>query len=277
MRATAIQYTSHRISVSDTPPPIPSQYTPGFIPKCATCDYDLSNLPDGRCPECGGWFSAAVLHSLWIEKSRPGRLAGGAEFLVAIPTGLSLVVWWITLVQTNAGAPSWIVGAVAAVFSMWWTWICREQLLVSKPDHLLVTLLIAVPMCMIGVRCLFWLGLLGPAPWIVGTLLAWSLCRNRHRLVPGLLIGSILIAPGVVGLFFGGLGMLRHEHWSEVDKLLPGDPYRPIPVSNQLECLLGAVFMIMGAAVLCLGAVVGRKKEISSVQPPSATHRTDSQ
>ena len=103
------------------------------------------------------------------------------------------------------------------------------------------------------------------------------MCRERHRLAPGLLIGSVLVAPEVVGLFFGGLGLLRHEHWSEVDKLLPGDAYRPFPVSNQLECLLGATFMITGAAVLYLGAVVGRMKVISSVQPPSGTLRTDSQ
>lgn len=32
-----------------------------FIPKCLSCAYDLSGLPDGRCPECGAAFTRQEL------------------------------------------------------------------------------------------------------------------------------------------------------------------------------------------------------------------------
>jgi hypothetical protein len=41
--------------------------------ECPTCKYDLTGLPDGACPECGGWFSHQELAQLDQAKQRSSR------------------------------------------------------------------------------------------------------------------------------------------------------------------------------------------------------------
>lgn len=48
--------------------PVAMATSPGFTPVCSLCQYDLSGLADGRCPECGSEFTQK---QLWLLSITP--------------------------------------------------------------------------------------------------------------------------------------------------------------------------------------------------------------
>ena len=60
---------------------------------CLRCEYELSDVPDGRCPECGQWFTREVPASFqktWLERGRQEFLI--ACVLVPLPALLPIVI-----------------------------------------------------------------------------------------------------------------------------------------------------------------------------------------
>lgn len=71
-----------------------------FKPLCLDCRYDLSGLPDGKCPECGVKFTHEQLQRVHAARELANR--DRYKFLLSVPLGL--LAWLSPLAAVFVGA-----------------------------------------------------------------------------------------------------------------------------------------------------------------------------
>ncbi len=60
--------------------------------RCPACDYPLTDLPDGRCPECGAPYTHAALRACWRSRSRiPAGVTWGLTLVALLTLGASVL------------------------------------------------------------------------------------------------------------------------------------------------------------------------------------------
>ncbi len=116
---------------------------------CPTCDYILTGLSSGRCPECGESFTLDEARCRAIDKSpavrrlirgsQAGRWGGilGAAFLVGAVLALNLRVGgappWVHLRPSAGGGTMSVLAAVILLFAL-----MAKSLFDSEWSHLLL-------------------------------------------------------------------------------------------------------------------------------------------
>lgn len=91
--------------------------------RCPACDYDVSSLPSGRCPECGGAFLAPDAETLLrIQRAREAFLerwrwwaAPGWAFTIAVGAGFLMFMAGEGIAATATGG-AWL--AILALLSV---------------------------------------------------------------------------------------------------------------------------------------------------------------
>lgn len=71
--------------------------SPMFVPECPECRYDLTGLPDSKCPECGIPFSHATLRALWHQKHHPSTWPWAAADVLCIFSLVALLLAGLAL------------------------------------------------------------------------------------------------------------------------------------------------------------------------------------
>lgn len=114
-------------------PPIARDIWSTSLPPCPTCRYDLSGLPDGRCPECGTPFTAAQL--LAAPTRREFLSDKGADLLIIVAVALPL-----TCVSTTLDEAVSLTVATWALALVWY--LLRERAIRAGRTGLLLWLLL---------------------------------------------------------------------------------------------------------------------------------------
>ena len=224
-----------------------------FTPRCLSCQYDLSGLADGRCPECGTAFThadllgraahkeadlktvaqgltsamlvIAYLGALAILLSETNRVAAvhGGLVLIWVIAGAWVAAWYPILRER----PQYLVTVVLpTVASMWELWTQFPQ----DPYRIaLVTSVLGLTMLAAAARF---------APRIVLVALAMTLaCLLAAR-------GELLREAGVAAWTEGNF-------WTAYADIRPGQVYRQYPLTPDEAVKLGSWVAWSGVVLLC--------------------------
>lgn len=186
-----------------------------FVPKCLDCRYELSGLPDGRCPECGLAFTYAALKRLWQAKQAKKRALPvkvlNFVLLVAMFGPMCLVSFEEFWVLT--AALTWYTLLLACwlyINRNWWivrSWVLLFFLVVLF--HLLF-LIAATP---IGLYA-------GVAIAAIAVIICW-LALRWSPLVSSIMLLVLLVLPtggsGLLMLVMSNDDLATGRHWSSFD------------------------------------------------------------
>lgn len=84
---------------------------------CPTCGYNLTGLPENRCPECGTRFDPRILRS--EQQARATAALGTPEIMVRllVPPSFFLLMTWLT-VQLNVYIIPYILIMPCVIFGV---------------------------------------------------------------------------------------------------------------------------------------------------------------
>lgn len=233
-----------------TPPPTHPGIPADFKPLCPDCRYDLTGLGDGRCPECGGWFTHARVRQLYLaqqaakaERGKKALVTAGVIALVSIPLLCALN----SPVGIAGALAFWTLGAAA------WFWFNRTTWIA----HAYVLLVLVVPLVLMMLS-------LAATPygrWICLVLAAvvFAVCFLAMRWSP-LVSGVLVFLFGIIPIVMLALFMYAHasvrvaggHYWSDFDQPTPTG-WRALPAG---ETVLVAKLMAGFGAALCMVMLV---------------------
>lgn len=230
-----------------------SAVLPEFKPRCLQCRYDLIDLPDGACPECGTGFSHEALRTEFNDLQN--RSGGGTTELW--PFALILVVLIFACVgdvvlrsQPVAGV-IWAVSAgvlFARRSSLFQSriatllWIAFAAGLVTasmRPTPAIYRSLVSEPISLRGMFCLS------------AALCAFALVLKKWRWMLWAW-ASLLIGMGMAICLCALPGILRNEHWGHWSDPRVGDFLYRGPMSNFSAMKSGGVAAVTGLIALLL-------------------------
>jgi len=237
-----------------------------FVPICPDCHYQLSGLPDGRCPECGLLFEHESLlrrhRALEASKAerrhrRKGQISRWALVCGAIGCFIGV---------TNGWLPLYSAWTFLIVFAGWvgallywtlradklWYLAAHRVLLFAPPLVIMMAITRAAPHRVWSV------------PILIGALLIVCYVALRESpLVSLTLLMLFLVLPmGVMGL-----GVLAHAAevqqvgagWTELDKPTP-DGWKPMLAVEAEQVgkgmIIGATLLVVVAALFARRALV---------------------
>lgn len=229
-----------------------------FHPRCLDCGYEVSGIPDGRCPECGHRFTHDGLlrefrrqNLLKLErqqkrlKSLRDTMTASVLFGAAMlfPYGERIPV--LQPVTFAAAMGLWVVALAAWLFLIDRTWASRSHRLLVFVIPLLVYFYL---FCAVPYR-----------NWSLSILLACAITVVIVGLRGSPLIGGAFVLVAVcvplllVGLFFGSVGFagwLQGHGWTNLDRPT-AEGWKPLLATDAMR--IGWWFLGASAG---LGAVV---------------------
>lgn len=204
----------------------------GFQPRCLDCGYDLEGLEDGRCPECGGRFTRAMLVRMYFarQEARDSRIAGLQGLSGWVVAYLAPLVGFFVTRPLHVGLPRLIAhdwtlrfGAVVAVGvhavgAMLWFWTNRDRwiakafyVLAFIPPLIFTALFVLeTPYGVVGCVCLALY-----AAVYAHLALKWSPLVSAVLLL--LCIAAPVLAWGLKMLADGQHQIAAGHHWSNSD------------------------------------------------------------
>lgn len=221
----------------------------GFSPACPTCKYDLSGIPEGKCPECGGAFTLAGLMAL---HNRPRF-----KWPLAVLAGLWSIGWLVACVYIESSLRDEQPPAIA----LFWIGICllwvfrREMTGASAIAFPAVALAAAL-----ASGALAGTSMQTPTSGserlrtyllaaCIALILAW-LATPPRRLGPLLsALGACPFGVGCIMALQSGFGLARNEHWSVWADVRPWQPFIQYPLSNPEAFIVGISLALMGLAL----------------------------
>lgn len=223
------------------------EYLAAFVPRCLDCQYELTGLADGQCPECGLVFRVYELERRWISRQR----LRDERFVMQMGARFAAPAWLGVLVLL--GPFSLHIWAFAALFVSWvWavvlfgrTW---RAWLLTKSHQWLWTL---APLASMAVGAS---ASRHPAA-ALGFICVGALAVSWMALKDSPLWTSVLLAPFGPGfLFIVGTAMvvnaliLRSEgaYWSNFD--WPAYP-RPAALPVHRSLLIGCLALAASGAM----------------------------
>ncbi len=228
--------------------PVEADVPPSFVPRCPDCTYDLSNLPDGRCPECGLFFTHARLVRAWIAKQRKAdeRLTQWKStglIMLGIAAGVTLLIFAMSATYLGFG----ICLAAIVVALVVFCFVRGDALLTSSHE----LLLFVVPLVI-----LFFSIASNPDPYpgmAIAAACAAAICFFALRNSP-LISGVAILTLGAAPIALYGLSMHIHgllrvsagHYWSDFD--WPAFP-RPRALMAT-EAVTGGLWMLALSGVL---------------------------
>ncbi len=221
---------------------------PSYLPRCPDCTYDLSNLPDGRCPECGLFFTHERLLRAWIARQQKAddRLTQWKStglLLLGIAASLALFV----LATSNTYLGFGICLAVLAVALGVFCFARGDSLLSSSHELLLFVVPLVILFFSIAVNE-------KPYPGMaIAAACAAAICFFALRNSP-LISGLAILMLGAAPIALYGLSMHSHgrsrrlagHYWSDFD--WPAFP-RPRALMAT-EAVTGGLWMLALSGVL---------------------------
>lgn len=225
-----------------------------FVPRCLDCDYDLTGLDDGRCSECGHWFThehlfAAYTYRQQVRAKRFSRIRH-------IPLAVAYVPFLFA-----PGTESYVgfgaFSAMLAVGALSWFLFNRGKFI--EGSHWLLVLIPPLLSMFIGVTTVEngRYGMAGVAVTIV------AVCFLALRGSP--LLGSLILGGGgIVPFFLFSMWLLtdslvaqrRNHYWSSFD--YPAFPrWRAF---TAVQAQQAGYFLVVLVAVLAICMVLVAKR-----------------
>lgn len=228
-----------------------------FTPQCLSCGYDLSGLPDGRCPECGAAFTHEGLFRRATEKAADLRtvLQGLTSALVVIAYLLA-VGMLLSRIDRQSGSDGGLV-IIWVIVAMWvaaWFPILR-----ARPQSFVVVVLPTI-------ASLWELWIMFPVdPYRIAlgtSVLGLALLVPAARVAPRIVLGALALAlacltagRGAVLRDAGYDAMFNMHAWTAYADPRPGQMYRQYPLTPDEAIVLGSWMMWVGLALS--GVMVG--------------------
>ena len=230
--------------------------TEQFTPRCLSCSYDLSGLPDGRCPECGVKFTYVSLMERAIGNSADrADLRSAGQGLTAAMLAIAYLLALVSLLSktdTVGGANGGLVIIWVIVAAWMGVWLPSLRL---RPQYLVVVVLPTVastwelwtqfsedPLRIALVTSVLGLALLALA------------ARSAPRLVfaaMGMTLACLLVSQGAM-LREAGVAASTNGYFGTVyAAFLPGKMNRQYPLTPDDAVKFGSWVAWSGVALLC--------------------------
>lgn len=224
-----------------------------FIPTCPGCEYDLTGLPDGPCPECGTRFSASALREAWLNPpARPWTLP--AFTLLAIADLLCLMPptdssrWAFRRDADYEPFISIMVWVLVGLWVAWrmnslredprrWLWLIPPT---ARSIWALFTVSIDINIAVAVLGSLFGAAAIGIAAYRLPRFTSW---------VVGAVVWVAILATGLVMLGAALDGLARADTWSNWHDPRPGQVHDQYPLRND-ELLVVSIVALAGAGLL---------------------------
>lgn len=218
------------------------------MPTCPACRYELSNLPDGPCPECGRAFTLQELRAAHGRRrsfdSRALLIAIAwtlfwfvvAVFLSSV-TGeshfkLVILAWtWMSLAwvfRRELGRSPMIAFALTFVPAAVCTWVSGDTQPTSANPRGFQFLPITLAACLTAVTLA---GATAATLRPAAALAAW---------------GGALSATGIVVAYLAFAGLAEGRTWSVWPDMRLWQPYLNYPFTNTEAAMIGSALAIFG-------------------------------
>lgn len=227
-----------------------------FVPKCLDCGYELTSLPDGRCPECGLHFLLADL--IAADRDKRQRLGAVRNSLRLFPLIACVVM---TCFGTAASSYFVFVPVFVLVCVLGYVYfrIWRSYLLTRS--HALLWILLPLFTLLLGVST-------NPYPWpgialtlAASVIVSWAALRWSPLMSAGLLVPLVAGPMIVLGLFMISDARIKQTnglYWSEFN--WPAVPrWRPLPAA---ESVLTGAGLVLCAGLVALTVVLFARRVI---------------
>ena len=256
--ATATRGTSHRTNVNEPAPPPPDQDSQGFVPRCTSCRYDLSGIPEGVCPECGTPFQLTALRQSWFAPQMkrpvdPRWLLGSFVVLsiVCLPQHNPETPWANNADNSARAATIWVLALA---------WLVADRNRIFRGRGL-ATLWLIVPLTQIMAAMMLAnshaelaeLGLLAGSG-AAGATIAWLLTSGR-RAAPLLTVFALIV--GAPGLLLGPVWWMNNWWWTPFNDPRAGQAqvYSQYPLTRvdiaPYAWSAFAIAIVLGAVAVC--------------------------
>lgn len=242
--------------------PSPTTIAPAFVPTCLTCRYDLSTLPDGRCPECGQPFTLIDL----IDRHAKARRFDGRA--LALTIGWTLLWCFVAFTLSAMIGEASLKPIILACAWMSLAWVFRRELARTRGRTFVFTLLPAA-FLVVGAsdagftnahpRGVHFLPVMLPACFAAISL-AWRVVPARRSSSLVAACSGILLGAGVTITYLARKALAQGRTWSVWPDLRSWQPYPNYPFTNSEAGAIGIALAVIGL-MLCVA---------SSTKMPSA-------
>jgi hypothetical protein len=235
-----------------------------FAPLCLHCRYDLSATPDGRCPECGAFFTHADL----AELNRPSRRLTPLMSAVVIVYAVTLFAAMIALLVRPLAGTALLAGAFLLALLLGWL-SHRRRVVMGFGPLLAFSGLIAVTPCVAADRAApEWLGVVALHALALGAASGWIGTPDS----PGNPLAAIRRSAAWGGMAFGLGGSLllliaaplwwSGYGWSELDSLIAGGA-----ASTGFLITFGSTMVVAGVALFVLRGLLAKRDRTVRLTP----------
>lgn len=222
-----------------------------FVPRCLDCGYELSGLADGKCPECGHWFTHARLlanHELKMAELRNRR--------AWMKSSAAYVLYAIALIFScsfsNAGTFSGMVIAAGFYVAMGAVGMVLLRAKVMLQPAILLILLVPLLHLASG------FALLDAGRWVALICLVMCLgvvvvaVRGSPLLAGGIVAacGTILCVWSLVVVVSARAGLGAGHYWSNFDHPTP-PRWKAMTNSQAISTGLGTLGLGAAMAGVC--------------------------